>query len=70
MFTLHFTNVTCSSDGLSFDDAETAFAAGRKVGFEFSVRENKKLRDKDGTLRQDYNPPVLSWTVFGGRKTY
>lgn len=56
MFTLHFTNVTCSSEGLSFDDAETAFTAGRKAGFEFSVRAEGRM--------------VLAWTVFGGRKTY
>ena len=54
MFTLHFTNVICSSEGLSFDDVETAFAAGRKAGFEFSIRHRGEI--------------VASWTVFGGRR--
>ncbi len=69
-YVLNFTNVTCSSEGLIFDDAESAFSAGRKAGFEFSVRESKLLRDKDGSTRSDWGITVLSWTVFGGRRTH
>ena len=54
MFTLRFTNVSCSSQGREFHDVEDAYNAGRETGFEFTVWYENQL--------------VLSWSVFGGRR--
>lgn len=56
MFTLRFTNVCCSSDGMTFSSVEDAYQAGREAGFEFTV--------------WNASDRVLSWTVFGGRRDY
>lgn len=53
MFTLHFTNFP-QNGSREYGTLESAEAAGRKAGFEFTVWQASRL--------------VLSWTVFGGTR--
>ncbi len=52
MFTTHFTNVICSSEGREFATLNAAIADGKASGFEFTVRRAGKR--------------VASWSIFGG----